>query len=82
MTTLQFIREVELLKCDRQRENIKPSNLYVGRMQQGLILQWVDENGWYRDPAHRAVFKEGIARPELCGLKVYKVNSADHLEVV
>lgn len=56
----------------------KPIFLYLGRNQCEELLQSAIDNG-YLVPGTTTFSLIGTRRPEVCGMKVYMVNTSDHM---
>ena len=76
-----ILYDIEKAKAESDTQNRRLTNLYIGRKQVIDLQQWVYDMRWTSSPTN-SFAGEGLLRSEVAGLKVYTVNSEDHLEVV
>lgn len=58
---------------------ISPLRIYLGHSEMKELLFWAEQNCYIRNA--KTAKKTGGDRPEVAGMKVFEVNTEDHLAV-
>ena len=72
-----FKEIINLVHEYQDNTGVKPTKLYLGRVQAKRLEQWCYDVGYIDRPD--IVFGEDLRRPEVAGLAVYLVNAEDHM---
>lgn len=75
-----FLKEVNRFKIEFiQSTGLQPKKLYLGELQFHYLVEFAFEAGYIDDRRLLYVPYNELQRPELYGLKVYKVDSYSFL---
>ena len=76
---MPIIEEINRVLADSMRTGDQVSSIYLGRVQMGRLMKWVEDNCYIVNAETEN--RKGKSRPEVNGIPVYEVKDEDHCAV-